>query len=124
MFNVPNKYRQYGGLMPSDDSYGNNGHFQVPLTQRSGAIIMASDGKGWEHVSVHIAVITDGKQTGTRTPTWDEMCIIKDLFWDKEDWVIQYHPPESQYVNRHPHTLHLWRPVDGQFPTPPKVLVG
>lgn len=52
------------------------------------------------------------------------MHYIKTLFWDKEDTVIQYHPPQSQYVNCHPFTLHLWRPIGLTIPVPPSILVG
>jgi hypothetical protein len=52
------------------------------------------------------------------------MCYIKDLFWDKDDCVIQYHPAQSEYVNLHKHTLHLWRPTHETFPIPNKILVG
>ena len=43
------------------------------------------------------------------TPRWETMCVIKDLFWDDEDEVIQYHPKKSEYVNMHKNVLHLWR---------------
>jgi len=52
------------------------------------------------------------------------MCFIKDLFWDVEDVVIQYHPAKSEYVNRHDYCLHLWKPVDFEMLAPPKELVG
>lgn len=74
---------------------------------------------GWEHVSVHVL---DGRRT--HTPTWSEMCYIKEIFWDPEDVVLQYHPRESQYVNNHPHVLHLWRPTVQAVPEPPRILVG
>lgn len=51
--------------------------------------IVASWGGGWEHVSVSLP---------RRCPTWDEMCLIKDIFWDEEECVVQFHPPRSQYV--------------------------
>ncbi len=43
--------------------------------------------------------------------------------------MVQYHPRRSQYVNCHPHTLHLWRPMGGEalpvpLPEPPAILVG
>lgn len=78
-------------------------------------MIIASDGRGWEHVSASIS---------NRCPTWDEMTKIKQLFWDDEDCVIQYHPPKSDYVNNHPYCLHLWRPIDKEIIRPPKSLVG
>jgi hypothetical protein len=106
MFHVENKYRITKGVGASDESYGNNGAFIIDRG-RTKFIIVASDGEGWEHVSVHC--VTEGKE---RTPTWSEMCFIKNMFWDADDCVIQYHPPESNYVNLHKYTLHLWRPVN------------
>lgn len=75
---------------------------------------IASNGMGWEHVSVSM---------DHRKPTWQEMCCIKELFWDADDCVIQYHPPESNYVNIHPNCLHLWRPVDQEIIMPPTMMV-
>jgi hypothetical protein len=77
--------------------------------------VIASDQFGWEHVSV---------SRKDRCPTWEEMCQIKDLFWDDTDCVVQYHPPRSEYVNNHPHCLHLWRQVGCNFPMPPSIMVG
>lgn len=102
MFHAPNdrRYRGPDRECASDDTYGNNGVFTF---KHKGAVLscIVSDGQSWEHVSVSL---------GHRTPTWAEMCFIKSVFWDPEDCVIQYHPPESQYVNHHPYCLHLWRP--------------
>lgn len=64
----------------------------------------------WDHVSVSL---------DNRCPTWDEMRLIKDLFWDPSDCVVQFHPAESDYVNIHPFCLHLWRPVLVTMPVPP-----
>jgi hypothetical protein len=119
MFHVPNQYRIKTGLLKSDNNFGNNGAFKIPISEDINAIVIASDGSGWEHVSLHI--IEDGK---TETPGWEEMCKIKDLFWDKEDCVVQYHPPESQYVNNHENVLHLWKPVNFKIPMPPLIMVG
>jgi hypothetical protein len=52
------------------------------------------------------------------------MCYVKRLCWDAEDVVMQLHPRESEYVNQHPHTLHLWRPIDAVIPEPPSIFVG
>jgi hypothetical protein len=51
------------------------------------------------------------------------MCFVKDLFWDVEEVVVQFHPKKSEYVNNF-RVLHLWRPTNGVFPTPPAILVG
>ncbi len=116
--------------MATDSSYGNNGVFVLhPTIGDRGMMIIASDGTEWvqsglegvpwEHVSVHCYV---GKRQFT--PTWREMCAVKDIFWDAEDVVVQFHPRESEYVNNHANTLHLWRPVGIEIPTPPASTVG
>lgn len=110
MFQVPEKYRIKGGIMASDHTFGNNGKFQVGAFE-----IIASDGEGWEHVSVSLP---------NRCPTWEETCAIKKLFWHPGDCVVQYHPPEKDYVNCHPYCLHLWRPTNQEIPTPPAWMVG
>ncbi len=80
--------------------------------------VIFSDGseptaEGWDHVSVSLP---------NRCPNWPEMCAVKDLFFDAEDVVVQFHPARSQYVNNHPYCLHLWhRPG---LLTPPAGLVG
>ncbi len=74
---------------------------------------------GWEHVSISVAT-----HKGTRCPTWGEMCFVKDQFWDEEECVVQYHPPRADYVNYHPHTLHLFKPLKSELPRPPSILVG
>jgi hypothetical protein len=118
MFHIPEKSRITRGPLGSDESFGNNGAFKIDRG-RTQFFIIASDGEGWEHVSVH--AVSEGKE---RTPTWSEMCFIKDLFWDEDDCIIQYHPAKSEYVNMHKFTLHLWRPVNEIIPTPQKILVG
>lgn len=100
--------------MGSDESYGNNGAFLVPFESYN-FMVIASDGLGWEHVSVSLP---------TKTPSWKQMCFIKELFWDDEDAVVQYHPPRSSYVNNHEHCLHLWSPIGKELPVPESILVG
>lgn len=114
-FHVPNKYRIRTGALASDDSYGNNGAFIILLRHGQSVRVITSDQYGWEHVSISR---TD------RCPIWEEMCQVKDLFWDAEDCVIQYHPPKSEYINNHPYCLHMWRPIGVELPRPPSILVG
>jgi hypothetical protein len=112
-FRAPDKFRvALPGYPPGDDK---NGFFIIELKHGQSVRVIASDGAGWEHVSV---------SRKDRTPTWDEMCQVKDMFWGPEDCVVQFHPPKSQYVNVHPNCLHLWRRVDSDFATPPMILVG
>ena len=44
-----------------------------------------------------------------RLPTYKEMVILKDIFWEKNEVTIQVHPAKSQYVNIVEYALHLWR---------------
>lgn len=115
-----NKGRLRHGPMGSDDSYGFNGCFRLSMPGEARAIyLIASDGEGWQHVSVSF-----GKRNH-KTPSWEVMCWVKDLFWEPEDCVVQFHPPQSEYVNVHPGCLHLWRCIDGRDqPTPPSIMVG
>lgn len=123
MFHVPEIYRWKFGEMGSDISYGNNGLF---VFAKRGVgfnfVVIASDGLGWEHVSAHLESSTNARKT--YTPNWDDMCLVKSLFWDDEDVVMQLHPAKSDYVNNHPNTLHLWRPLHDVIPVPPAILVG
>ncbi len=79
--------------------------------------VIWSYGGGWEHVSV-------SPHKRRITPTWDDMCKVKDIFFRDEECVVQYHPPKSEYVNNMPNCLHLWRPIEKEIPTPPSIMVG
>lgn len=70
---------------------------------------------GWEHLSVSMP---------SKTPSWDQMCMMKDIFWNKDEACVQYHPKEEDYVNMHKHCLHIWKPTEVELPTPPHILVG
>lgn len=120
MFHVPNKDRIRKGPLASDDSYGNNGLFFIYVHPSLRLDCIASDGKEWEHVSV---TVVDSKRS-PRLPSWNEMCKVKDLFWDEEDVVVQFHPKKSEYVNNHNYCLHLWRKIGTEFETPPTELIG
>lgn len=100
----------------SDETFGFNGMFCL-VAGNERVRCIASDGMGWRHVSV--SLIGD-----KRTPRWETMCVVKDLFWDDEDVVVQFHPKKSEYVNHHPGCLHLWQPTEVAIPTPNPIMVG
>jgi hypothetical protein len=75
---------------------------------------IASWGGGWDHISV---------SREDRTPRWEEMSAVRDLFFKPEECVLQYHPPHDRYVNVHHFCLHLWRPHAADVPMPPMVYV-
>src|SRR5215831_17435432 len=84
----------------STSAAGNNGVFLVPCGKVHLRVI-ASDGEGWDHVSVSLA---------DRCPTWEEMCHVKELFFKTSEIAYQLHVPPDVYVNNHKFCLHLWRP--------------
>lgn len=74
------------------------------------AIIENHDGAQWEHVSV---AYMDSLR---KTPTWEEMCAVKDIFWREDEEVHQIHPKAQDYVHgvgNMKNVLHLWRPTGG-----------
>ena len=110
--------RDREGLYASSfDREGINGRYTFKNKDGLYFLVVASDGFGWEHVSVSLP-------SRMRSPTWEEMCWIKSLFWEDNETVIQYHPSEENYVNGHPFCLHLWRPIYVDLPTPDPEMVG
>jgi hypothetical protein len=144
MFHVPELARDTTHpILGTTAADGNNGAFHLESPEPGWRLALicsdgtdpdAPEGDGWEHVSVHayrtrqvdvVGLLGRAESTPkTRTPTWKEMSYVKRLCWDAEDVVMQLHPRESEYVNCHPHVLHLWRPRHAVIPTPPAILVG
>ena len=109
------RFRVRTGLFASSEADGRNGIFVFALPGNIETTVIVSDQLGWEHVSVGVR--------RNRTPTWAEMCLVKDLFWGPEETVVQYHPPKSEYVNDHPNVLHLWRQIGVNLTLPPQQMV-
>lgn len=125
----PNEYRYNSpsGAFNSTDADGMNGAFAILLKgfgHKLTAYCIVSDGydpvlpQPWEHVSVHMI-----EYRIARIPTWSEMCTVKDIFWEEEELVVQFHPPKSEYVNTHPYVLHLWKSKNNAIASPPKICV-
>jgi hypothetical protein len=106
---APENFRVTTGPLRSSIENGMNGLFLVQYGKKK-ITVLVSDGGGWDHVSVSHA---------HRCPTWDEMCFVKNLFFEKTETAIQYHPAEANYVNRHKYTLHMWRKQDCEIEMPP-----
>lgn len=114
-----NGWRVRRGMLARTNEDGFNGAFAFPLPGVANRVIcVCSDGLGWQHVSVSL-------HGSPKTPSWEIMSKVKDLFWEEDQCVVQFHPPKGQYVNNHPGCLHLWRCVDGrEQPIPDALLVG
>ena len=85
--------------------------------ERTDMSFVASWGGGWEHISV-------SPLKRKITPTWEQMCKVKDIFFKPDEAVIQIHPPKDEYVNNMPNCLHLWRAIDKPMLLPPSFMVG
>lgn len=102
--------------IPSPHS-SNYGKFEITLPSGETCLVTADNDifeKGWEHVSVSLP---------NRCLTWDEMCIIKDLFFYDYEVAMQIHPAKENYINISPYCLHIWKPKNVEIPLPPKGLV-
>jgi hypothetical protein len=77
--------------------------------------IIASDGMGWEHVSV---------SRSDRTPSWAEMEQVKRAFFKDDETAMQLHVPPTDHISVHPYCLHLWRPHGKVIPRPPAIMVA
>lgn len=111
-----NKFRNYDFAKKYYGSFGDegNGVFEVKIDGKTYNII-ASNGGGWEHVSV---------SNEKHTPSWKVMSKVKDLFFNDDETVVQFHPPKAEYVNIHQNCLHLWRSLEEDIKTPPTIFLG
>lgn len=82
-----------------------SGIITFPKGQKADVIVGRNE-NGFEHVSIQMFC--------DRLPKWNEMCFVKDMFWNEEEEVVQIHPKKSEYINM-TESLHLWRPIDGDF---------
>ena len=100
------KYLRRNSSLEVEKATVNGGYGKLCLDHLTASVMWGTDENGWEHVSVSPYPVTV-------TPSWDDMCEIKDIFWDEEEAVLQIHPPRSKYVNMMTNCLHLWRPKKG-----------
>lgn len=68
------------------------------------SVIWGDDEEGYEHVSV-------SPKKKFNMPTWNDMCVLKDMFFEDDEEVYQIHPKKSEYVNVMENCLHLWKPI-------------
>lgn len=87
---------------------GSTYHAEIETKRWRGSVVFGFNENNWEHVSV--------SPYKGKLPTWDDMCEIKDMFWDDEEVVIQIHPKKSEYVNILDNCLHLWRHREIELP--------
>lgn len=101
-------------IIAQESEDGFSALIQMPMWKGT---LVCSIGAGWEHVSVR-------PEKSRIMPSWDDMCMVKDMFWNDNEAVIQIHPPKDQYVNNMGNCLHLWRCTYKDMVLPPSCLVG
>lgn len=75
--------------------------FSIFFKGRDLKVIATIEPQGWERVTVSLS---------NRTPNWEEMCHIKNIFWGEDEFCIQLHPRKKDYINIHPYVLHIFKP--------------
>lgn len=73
-----------------------------------------SDGRRWVHVSC---------SRPSKLPSWEDLREVKDTFIGRDRRALQVLPPAAEYINIHPHCLHLWSCLDGE-PVPDFRIAG
>lgn len=104
--------KSYNGPNPEPASCG---VFRMTQRELKGLLIIATSAGGWDHVSV---------SRKDRCPTWEEMELIKRIFFERDECAMQLHVPVKEHINNHPYCLHIWRPLYEDIPRPPAQFVG
>ena len=97
-----------------EEQFNIAGTYSDPITNKS-LFFKFTRSLGWEHLSVSLA---------HKCPTWEQMCKMKEYFWNDDEVCFQLHPKKEDYVNNHEYCLHIWKPIDKEIPTPPRIMVG
>jgi len=111
-----NKLDAYRNKYPPSKDGASYGDFTIKVDRFELHVISSGshEDSDWEHVSVSLK---------HRCPRWGEMCIVKDMFWDEEETVVQFHPRQSDYVNLHPFVLHMWKQRGVSYGLPPQIYI-
>lgn len=104
------KLRRTEGLKVEKANYA-HGYGDVTIGGWTGSVIWTTE-DGWDHVSV-------SPYDHSITPSWDDMCKLKDMFFEDDETVVQFHPAKKEYVNLMENCLHLWRPNKMELVCPP-----
>ncbi len=102
--------RRTKGLKVEKANYA-HGVGEVDIGNWRGSVIWTTE-DGWDHVSV-------APYDRDILPSWEDMCVLKDMFFDEDETVVQFHPSKKEYVNLVKNCLHLWRPNIGELVIPP-----
>ena len=89
-------------LIVTNNESGGCGYLHYGSLRNCSVVWGRAEGGKYDHVSIC--------PTG-RTPTWEEMCKVKDMFFYEEEECFQVFPKKSEYVNLMKNCLHIWRDI-------------
>lgn len=92
-----------------------NGCFELMHEGGAQLWIIASNGGGWDHLSVSLK---------DRCPTWLEMEAVRKLFTAPGEVWLQFGVPSRDHINLHEYCLHWWRHQHREVRLPPGWMVG
>lgn len=116
-----------GPLASTKVELAQHGMFTLPVRANTLAICVASNGKhdhadtGWEHVSVHVKYRWGGKKKRkdkVRKPTQDEIIMVRNIFWEPGEAVMQLFSEEGAKGDGYASNVHLWHPTETSIPRP------
>lgn len=121
-----NEIKQTSGIVIKREGRDGFGGTVFPIEYKNGKVkvinridkalhFIFSWGCGFEHLSV---------STPVKTPTWEQMQKMKEIFWRDDEVCMQLHPKKEDYVDNMPYCLHIWKPIEKEIPTPPSIMVG
>ena len=111
-FGLPKKFDEYRQSFQGHYGDEQNGFIRLP---QKGLAIQFSNGGGWEHVSI---------SRKSKMPSYDDLVWARQIFWGGNTTVMQLFVPAEDHVNVHPYCLHLWRPMEGEIPRPPRWMLA
>jgi len=77
---------------------------RVKLPDCGSCFIAWDSAGGYEHVSV-------SPKKKFNLPSWNDMCVLKEIFFKDDEEAYQIHPKKADYVNFVENCLHLWKPI-------------
>ena len=91
-------------LVIKNDEHGGYGIFRYGSLRNASVIWGRNEGGKYDHVSI---------SPSGRTPTWEELCKVKDTFFNDDEECYQIFPKKREHVNLDKNCLHIWRNTEG-----------
>lgn len=78
---------------------------------------------GWDHIAIHVRAWDKARKSLARAPSPSETAWLKDLFFEPQEPVLQFHLARNHPLHAQAFVVHLWRPTIGEITLPPPELV-